>query len=174
MTEKKSRVLYPHPFSRAYWRDAASEFRDVRILIFAALIIALRLVLKSVKIPVGPSLNINVQFFVNALGSMAFGPVVAIIAAAITDTLGVLLFPQGPYFFPYIFTEIAGSLLFSLFFYRARITIPRVVLARFSVNFLVNLVIQTPINVAYNRIFYSRAYTWFEIPRIVKCGLQKA
>ena len=29
--------LYPHPFSREYWKQAASEFKKPRVLIFAAL-----------------------------------------------------------------------------------------------------------------------------------------
>ena len=168
MAEKKSRVLYPHPFSRAYWRDAASEFRDVRILIFAALIIALRLVLKSVKIPVGPSLNINVQFFVNALGSMVFGPVVAVLGGVVSDTLGYLLFPSGPYFPGFMLTEAAGALVFALFLYRAEITPARVILSRFCVNFFVNVVLQTPVMMLYYRMVLGKSYAWFDLPRIVK------
>ena len=114
MSVKPSSTLYSHPFSKAYWRDAAGEFRDVRILIFTALMIALRLILKSVKIPVAPSLNINIQFFVNALGSMVYGPVVALLAGAVSDTLGYLLFPSGPYFPGFLLTEMAGGLIFLL------------------------------------------------------------
>ena len=47
---QKSTALYPHPFSRAYWRDAAAELRDTHMLVFAALMIALRLVMKQVSI----------------------------------------------------------------------------------------------------------------------------
>ena len=42
MTAKRSARLYAHPFCRDYWRDAAAEFKDTRVLIFAALMIALR------------------------------------------------------------------------------------------------------------------------------------
>ena len=44
--------LFPHPFSKAYWLQAASEFKKQRVLIFAALMIALRVVLKSMGIPI--------------------------------------------------------------------------------------------------------------------------
>ncbi len=160
--------LYAHPFSRSYWRDAAAEFRNTRTLIFAALMIALRVAFKTLKIPVGPYLDINTAFLINALGAMSFGPVVAVAAAAVTDTLGCLLFPSGPYFFPFIFTEIAGSLIFALFLYRARITVWRVVLARFSVVFLVNLVLQTPIMSLYYAMVLGKSYAWIDYPRIIK------
>lgn len=168
MSSRKSSRLYAHPFCRDYWRDAAAEFRDTRVLVFAALMIALRVALKSVRIPIAPNLDINVQLFINALGSMTFGPVVAIAAAAVSDTLGCLLFPNGPYFFPFIFTEIAGSLIFALFLYRADLTVRRIVLCRFCVNFFVNIVLQTPIMALYYQMMLGKSYTWFNLPRIIK------
>ena len=168
MSGKSSPTLYPHPFSRAYWRDALSEFRDIRMLVFAALMVALRLILKSIRIPVGPSLNINIQFFVNALGSMVFGPVVAILGGVLSDTLGYLIAPSGPYFPGFILTEAAGALVFALFLYRAEITPRRVILSRFCVNFFVNIILQTPIMVLYYRMVLGRGYAWFDLPRIVK------
>ena len=163
-----SPLLFPSPFSKEYWRCAVSELKSTRMLLFAALMIALRVALKSFKIPLGPSLNINVQFFVNALGSAVYGPVVAILAGAVTDTLGTLLFPSGPYFFPFIFTEIAGSLVFALFLYRAEITVRRMILCRFCVNFFVNLLLQTPIMALYYQMVLGKYYALVDLPRIVK------
>ena len=40
---QKSTTLYPHPFSKAYWRDAAMELKDTKMLVIAALMIALRM-----------------------------------------------------------------------------------------------------------------------------------
>ena len=150
----KSTALYDHPFSKAYWKDAAAELKDVRMLVFAALMIALRVALKSLGVPIAADLKINVAFFVNAFGAMVFGPVVAIMAAAISDTLGCLLFPSGAYFFPFIFIEIAGSLIFALFFYRARVTATRVILSRFCIDFFVNIVM--PQNCSHTKTAYSR------------------
>ena len=160
--------LFRSPFSRAYWRAAAGEFRSLKMLVFAALVVALRVALKSVSIPIAADLRIGVGFFVNAFGSMVYGPVVAIAAAAVSDTLGALLFPTGAYFFPFIFTEIAGSLIFALFLYRARITALRVILSRFCIDFFVNIVLQTPIMMAYYQIMLGKSYRIFHLPRIIK------
>ena len=168
MQKNGSGNLYPHPFSKAYWRDAAAELKDTRMLVFAALMIALRVAMKAIRIPVGPYLEINTAFLVNALGAMSFGPVVAILAAAISDTLGCLLVPSGPYFFPFIFVEIAGSLVFALFLYRARLTVLRVLLSRFCINFFVNLVLQTPIMMLYYQMVLGRSYAVLDLPRIIK------
>ena len=71
--------LYASPFSKAYWRDAARELGKVRMLAVAAILIAVRVALKSVAIPIAPpTLMINLGFFVNALGAMIFGPVVTL------------------------------------------------------------------------------------------------
>ena len=164
----KSRQLFATPFSREYWRLAAAEFRSQRVLIFAALMIALRVALKSVGIPIAADLKINVAFFINAYGAMVFGPVVAIVAAAISDTLGCILFPTGPYFFPFIFVEIAGSLIFALFLYRAEVTAKRVILSRFCIDFFVNIVLNTPIMWLYYSMVMGRNYAIFDLVRIVK------
>lgn len=160
--------LFRTPFSRAYWRCAAREFTSVKMLAVAAVLIAVRVALKPLSIPLSPNLSINFGFFVNALGAMIFGPVVAIPAAAISDTLGCILFPNGPYFFPFILTEIAGSLIFALFLYRAPLKGWRVVLSRFAVCFLVNIVIQTPIMLWYYHLILGKSYAIFDLPRIAK------
>ncbi len=158
----------PSVFSRNYWRIAAAEFKNTRTLLFAALMIALRVVFKSLSIPVAADLRINTAFFVNALGAMVFGPVVAAAAAAVTDTLGCLLFPTGPYFFPFIFVEIAGSMIFALLFYRRELTVTRVTLSRFLIDFGVNIVLQTPIMMLYYEMMMGRYYAPVDMVRIVK------
>ncbi len=168
MKDLRNQPSYKHPFSRAYWRDAAAQLFDVRILCIAAILIAVRVALKSVQIPVGPSLNITVGFFVNALGTSMFGPVVAIVAAAISDTLGCLIFPQGPYFFPFILEEISGSLLFALFLWRSNMTATRVILSRFSVVAITNLIINPTLMMWYYDVFYGKSYAFMTIPRVMK------
>lgn len=161
-------TLYAHPFSKAYWRDAADELKDVRILVFAALMIALRVAMKPLGINIAPNIRINTAFIVNALGAMTFGPVVAVVAAAITDTLGCILFPTGPYFFPFILEEIAGSLIFSLFLYRTKVTATRVILSRFCIDFFVNILLHTPLMMLYYKMIMHKSYVAFQLPHIVK------
>lgn len=161
-------TLYRTPFSTAYWRAAAAELTDTRKLVFAALMIALRVALKGLGIPLAPNLKINVAFFVNALGATVFGPVVAAVAACVSDTLGCLLFPSGPYFFPFILVEVAGSVIFALFLYRAEITPVRVILSRFSICFFVNILLNAPIMWWYYKLILGKSYVLFQLPQILK------
>ena len=162
------KALFRTPFSKAYWVQAVKEFKRLDVLIFAALMIALRVALKSISIPIAANLRINVAFFINAFGAMVFGPVVAIAAAAVSDTQGCLLFPSGPYFFPFIFIEIAGSLIFALFLYRTEVTALRVTLSRFCIDFFVNIVLNTPIMWLYYQMVMGKTYKIFDALRIVK------
>ncbi len=163
------RTLYRTPFSKAYWAQAASEFKDLRMLLFAALMIALRVALKPLGIPIAADLRINTGFFINAFGAAAFGPVVAVPAAAVSDLLGCILFPQGVYYPPFMLTEIAGSVIFALFLYRTEVTPLRVILSRFCICFFVNILLQTPIMRGYYAFIGSSAlYPLFDTVRIAK------
>ena len=167
---QKSTALYPHPFSKAYWHDAAAELKDTHMLVFAALMIALRLVMKQISIPITPVLRINTAFFINALGAMVFGPVFAALCAAITDVLGYLIRPDGIYFLPFILTEIGGSVVFALFLYRAKVTTTRVMLSRFTISLVINVLLQTPIMMWYYAIYMGgKQYTFaMAVPSMIK------
>lgn len=167
-TLTKPTTLFPHPFSKEYWKTAALEMKDRRMLVLAALLIALRVALKPVTIVIMPNVQINTATLINALGAMIFGPVVAIPAAVISDTLGCILFPTGTYFFPFVFEEIAGSVIFALFLYRAKVTPMRVVLARFCIDFFVNILMNAPIMWLYYKMILGKSYLMFQLPQILK------
>ena len=139
---QKSTALYPHPFSKAYWQDAAAEMKDIKMLVVTALMIALRIALKPLAIPLGPQMYIQTATLATALGAMIFGPVLAIPAAMISDTIGFMIFPTGDYFLPFMLTEIAGTLFYALCLYRAKPSATRVIIARFFICFFVNVVLQ--------------------------------
>ena len=160
-TRARSTKLYRTPFSAAYWRDAAAELKDTRMLVITALLIALRIALKPAAIPLGPQLNIQTATLATALGAMIFGPVVAIPAAMISDTIGFMIWPTGDYFLPFMLTEIAGTMCYALTLYRAKTITPfRVMLARFGICFFVNVVLQ--------QIIYAWYYTYIGNPEEAK------
>ena len=162
------RKYFRTPFCAEYWRQAFSELKNTRTLVFAALILALRIAMKPLKIPVAADVNITFGFIVNALGSMVYGPVVALLSGAVSDTLGYLVAPSGVYYFPFIFLEMAGSLIFALFLYSTDITPVRLILAKFCVNLFVNILLNEPIMVRYYQLFFTSTYQPFVWVRIVK------
>ena len=166
--KQKSTALYSHPFCAGYWRDAFAELKDTKMLVFAALIVALRVALKTIiRIPLGPSLDITPAFMANALGAMVYGPVVGALGAVVSDVLGVLL-RGDTYFLPYVLTEISGSVIFALFFYRQKITPTRVILSRFCICLFVNILLQTPIDMLFQLVYYGYNNVVITLPRIFK------
>ena len=145
MSKTRTTTLYKSPFSKQYWKDAAAELKDPRMLVITALMIALRIALKPLAIPLGPQLSIQTATLATALGCMIYGPVMAIPAAIISDTVGFMIFPTGDYFLPFVLTEIAGSVAYALCLYRAKASTTRVMLSRFIICFFVNLVLQQAI-----------------------------
>ena len=169
-TKQKSRALYDHPFSKAYWKDAVSELKDTRILVVTAMMIALRVAMKGLSITIAPNLYINTAFLANALGAMIFGPVVAALAAIVSDFLGFMIFPQGGavYFLPAVLPEIAGSVIFALLLYRTKLSATRAVISRFCICLFVNILLQAPITLLYYKMILGKSYMMFQIPHIIK------
>ena len=156
MAQTRSTATYSSPLAKGYWRDAAAELKSTKMLVVTALLVALRIALKPAAIPLGPQLSIQTATLATALGAMIFGPVVAIPAAMISDTIGFMIWPTGDYFLPFMLTEIAGTLFYALFLYRAKVTPVRVILARFCICFFVNVVLQ--------QFIYAWYYTYIGNP----------
>jgi len=157
---QKSTALYPHPFSKDYWRDAAAEMKDTKMLVITALMIALRIALKPFAIYIGPQMAIQTATLATALGAMIFGPVVAIPAAIVSDTVGFMIFPTGDYFLPFMLTEIASTMIYALCLYRAKPSATRVIIARFLICFVVNVVLQ--------QLIFAWQYTYLGNPEQAK------
>ena len=156
----KSTALYPHPFSKAYWRDAAAEMKDIKMLVITALMVALRIALKPFAIYIGPQMAIQTATLATALGAMIFGPVMAIPAAIISDTIGFIIFPTGDYFVPFMLTEIASTMIYALCLYRAKPNATRVIIARFLICFAINVVLQ--------QFIFAWQYTYMGNPEKAK------
>ena len=94
MSQKEnSPVLFKTPFSPAYWRCAAGELKNLRVLALTALFVGLRVVLAALFIPVGENLRIHFSFFINALSCYISGPILALISGFASDILGYWLYP---------------------------------------------------------------------------------
>ena len=68
-------------------------------------------------------------------------------------TIGCLLFPNGAYFFPFIFVEMSSAFIFALFLWRRNITVKKVFFAKFTVNVICNLILTS--------IFMKWMYLYF-------------
>lgn len=129
--------VFKTPFSRAYWKEAMRSFRSVRGMTFAALMIAVCIAMSYIpKVPVTPAgRTISLTFIARALCSLVYGPIGALVFGAAEDTVSFLVNSGGyPYFPGYTLTTMLGCFTYALFFYRTRITITKIFLAKLLTN----------------------------------------
>ena len=167
MSEKSLQT--PSVLSAAYWRQAARNLGNPRMLALAAVVVALRAVCKMIEIPLGPSLNLNVAAVFNAVGAMVYGPVVGVAGALVSDPLGYLLSPDGPYFLPYALSDMSSSFIFGLFFWQRTPTVSRTLWAKFTVNMVSNVVITSLVTKWYYAFLHmDKAYSLITLVRVGK------
>ncbi len=153
-------------FSAAYWRCAAEEFHNVRMLVFAGIICALAIVLKSMPIFLtGMSLRITFTFLAVSLGAYCYGPLMGIAVGACIDTLSTLLFSFGePYFPGYLLTAMISGLLYGLLLYRRTPSIPRLILLRVLINYGVNVLLGS----LWKSMLYGKGYLYYAGTGLIK------
>lgn len=164
MYKKPEALTLATPFSRSWWRTAADELSNLRMLTLAAIVTALRIVMGGLYIPLGDNLNIFFGYLINGLGSAIYGPVMALLAGFATDVVGYFIHPTGAFFPGYVLSTMMGSFFYALFFYRARITVLRVVLAKLSVNLLVNV----GLGALWSAMLYSKGYYYYLAKSLAK------
>lgn len=159
--------------SSKYWKEAAKQLKDVRVITIAALIVALRVAVKFIKIQLAPGLSISLDAYVNSLGSVIYGPVVGLVVGSISDILGCIVTGKmGEYFLPFILVEMSSSFIFGLFFWQRKINISRALVAKFTVNFVCNIIMTSLFNKWWYYLYYgiekAEAYNVINGARIVK------
>ena len=77
-------------FSSSYWHDACAELKNTRMLVIAAFIVVLRVAVKGLKIPIVTGVNLTFDCYVNSVGAVVYGPVMALAVGAAV-TVGVAL-----------------------------------------------------------------------------------
>lgn len=154
---------------KEYWRCAAKNFGSTDMLAIAGIIIALRIAVKAFSIPIVPGLYITFDCYINAIGSFIYGPLMSLAVGAVSDTIGAVLFPKGTYFLPFILTEMLSGFIFSLFLWKRDITAPKVVLSKFTVNLVCNIILTSIFMKWYYAFFgIDSVYPFINIVRIVK------
>ncbi len=125
--------------SPAYWKEAAAQWKDLRMLVLAALMMALRITVAAFFIPVGDNLRVYASFFVAGLAGATLGPLLNTAVGFGADILGFFLFPSGAFFPGYTLSSMLGSFFYGLFFFRQPVTLWRAVACKGAVNILVNI-----------------------------------
>lgn len=157
MQKSSSEKLYSSCFERGYFAAAAADFRSTRKLAFAGITMALSVSLQLFYIPLAPGLRIQITFLVSALSGAILGPWLSLVRGAASDVIGFFVANTGggAFFFGYTLSAALGAMIYSLFFYRKRITYKRIFFSKLIINLFCNAALGS----LWNSILYgSRSY----------------
>jgi ECF transporter S component (folate family) len=148
--------VYSHPFSKAYWRDAAGELKNLKKLTFAALMMAICIMLSYIpSVPLIGSAKLTWGFLGRSVCAMFCGPVLGAVFGVAESLLSFFLTGGGGYpFFPgYTLTTMLGMVFYSLCLYRSKVTVRRVFWAKLVTN-VQNVLLGT----LWSSILYGKAF----------------
>ena len=97
---------------------SAKEFKSIKSIVAAALLIALHTVLAVfVSIQVTPTLRISVSFLANCAIGYMFGPVMGFVCGGLGDLIQFVIKPTGAYFPGWTISAALAGFIYGLFFY---------------------------------------------------------
>ena len=148
--------MFQTPFSAKYWKEAAASVVRLRCLVFAALMVAAAIALSYFSIPIHESLKVSFGFLARSVCALVCGPVMAVLYGFVEDILGYILKSTGAFFPGYTLTTMLGCFWYAIFFFRARITITRICLAKLVTN-VQNVLLGS----LWSAILYSKGYLFY-------------
>lgn len=151
-------------FSKELWLKSASNLKNTKYLALMAIFIALRIVVSTMFIPVAENLRIGISFLVTSVEGAIIGPAAGLVSGALSDLIGFMLFPTGPFFIGYTITAMCGSLIWGLFLYERKITVLRLATAKFIINYFVNVLLGS----TWSAILYSKGFVYYAANSLIK------
>ena len=131
-------------FVYSQFSDSLRALRRTRTITTAGIMLAIQMVLSSYGvIEVTDSLKISLAHLAVAPTAILFGPVAAGIQGALSDVLGFMLKPSGPYFPGFTLSAALLGVVYGLLLYQTRRTPVQIIAARVIVCLFINIGLNT-------------------------------
>lgn len=131
-------------FVRSQFADSFRSLKRTQTVTTAGLLLAIQMVLSSYGvIEVTDSLKISLAHLALAPTAILFGPVAAGMQGALSDLLGFVLKPSGPYFPGFTLTAMLLGVIYGVLLYKTEKRLWQIVLARVLVCLLLNITLNT-------------------------------
>ena len=132
------------PFVLRQFADSAASLRRTRTLTTVGVLLAIQMVLSSYGvIEVNDSLKISLAHLALAPTAMFFGPVVAGMQGALSDILGFMLKPSGPYFPGFTISAMLLGVFYGIALYRTERRLWQIIAVRVAVMVIINIGLNT-------------------------------
>ncbi len=119
------------------------NLRDTKVLTICAMLLAIAVILGFFKIPISDVAEIRLQFLPVALSGMLFGPAVGGVIGGLTDVLGFLVKPTGPFFPGFTITGIIQGALYGLMLYKKEPTLKRIIVTQLFETLAADIILTT-------------------------------
>ena len=131
-------------FLRSQFSDSLHSLSRTQTITTAGFLLAIQMVLSSYGvIEVSDSLKISLAHLAVAPTAILFGPVVAGLQGALSDLLGFLLKPSGPYFPGFTLSAALLGVVYGLLLYKTKRSAWQIIAARVIVCVVINIGLNT-------------------------------
>ncbi|MCR5774673.1 MAG: folate family ECF transporter S component [Lachnospiraceae bacterium] len=137
---------------------------NVRTLTVCAMLLAVAVILGFFKIPISNVAEIRLQFLPVACGGMLFGPVAGAILGGLTDILGFIVKPTGPYFPGFTVSGIVQGVIYGFILYKKSVSVKRI----FAAQLIDTIIISLILNPIWLMVLYNQGFKAVFAARIIK------
>lgn len=129
---------------RSRFGESLRSLSRTRTITTVGLLLAIQMVLSSYGvIEVTDSLKISLAHLALAPTAILFGPVAAGLQGALSDILGFMIKPTGPYFPGFTLTACLLGVIYGIALYKTKRTIWHIIFVRVAVCLLLNITLNT-------------------------------
>lgn len=146
------------------FRLSAKEMKRTSSLVGVAMLCAVNVVMGQFSINLTPTLKIGFAFLPVGVCGMLYGPVLTGLAGVANDLIKFFLKPSGQFMIGFTLIEGLQGVLYGLFLYRHKVSIPRVFFTRLCITVFLNLCL-TPL---FLYLYYGQGFIGLVAGRLVK------
>lgn len=139
--------------------------KSTRSMVFMGLLIAMEIILTHLFSIQTPIIRIGFGFLPAVLASIMFGPIWGGIMGAVSDILGMAIFPTGGTYFPgFTLSAFLAGVIYGFVLYKKPNSILRIAIATLTVTLLIDL----GLNTIWLSMITGRAAVAIIAPRLLK------
>lgn len=112
---------------------------NTRKLVFISILVAIEVILTRFLSIQTPIIRIGFGFIPVSLAAMLYGPFIGGMVGAVSDVLGMLIFPKGAFFPGFTFSAFLGGIFYGVFLYKKQKSLLNIGLAVLVITLIVNL-----------------------------------
>lgn len=141
--------------------------KQTRILVFMGLLISMEIILTRFLSIQTPIIRIGFGFVPIAFSAIMFGPFIGGITAMLSDIMGMMVAPKGPYFFGFTLSALLMGAIYGFFLYNKPKTIVRVFVATLAITLFVDM----GLNTLWLSMITGKAAAVLVPPRLIKSAI---